>query len=383
MVVAIKERDMRPVGQAVLGVLASMALSACGARPEVAAPPPLVRTVAVAPTTDLGAAYTGVIRARYESDLGFRVPGKISARLVDAGQTVRRGQVLARLDPADLRLGAAAAQAEVAAAERSAAAARAEAVRLQADEARFRALNARGFASGQRYEQARAAAQGATATLAAAEAQVRAARAAAGQAGNQAAYAALVADADGVVMAVLAEPGQVVAAGQPIVRLARGGAREAVIAAPETARSALPRAATASLYGQDGRAIPATLRELSAAADPVTRTFEARYALAVDTAAAPLGATVTVRTPGEAAAGALSVPVSALHDPGSGPGVWVVDPNTSRVAFRKVTVRALGEEIASLGGGLRPGERVVALGAHLLRPGQSVRTAASVQTASR
>lgn len=366
---------MRRVGTA---ALLTLGLAACGAETQEAPRPPLVRVAVVEAAPGAGAAYTGVVRARYESELGFRVPGKITERLADAGQTVRRGQVLARLDASDLRLGAAAALADVAAAERGVAAARAEAVRMQADEARFRALQARGYASGQRYEQARAESDAAAASLAASEAQVRAARAAAGQAGNQAGYAVLIADSDGVVMEVLAEPGQVVTAGQPVVRLARSGAREAVVNAPETARAALPRIGTAVLYGEETRSIPATLRELSASADPVTRTYQARYALGGGGPQAPLGATVTVRTQGAATAGETSVPVSALHDPGSGPGVYVVDGSGAKVAFRKVAVAALGEERARLTSGVRPGERVVALGAHLLRPGQAVRTATQV-----
>lgn len=373
---------MRLIGRVALIPAILLALSGCGSGAEPSATAPLVRTAVASVPDGAQAAYTGVIRARYESDLSFRAPGKISVRLVNPGDTVRRGQVLARLDPADLRLGATAAQAQVAAAERSVAAARAEAVRLEADEARFRTLNAQGFASGQRYEQARAAAQAASANLAAAEAQVRATQAAAGQASNQAAYAALIADADGMVMTVLAEPGQVVAAGQPIVRVARAGTREAVIAVPETARDALPKTATATLYGE-GRRIPATLRELSAAADPVIRTFEARYALATESEGVPLGATVTVLTRGaDEAGGGVSVPIGALHDAGSGPGVWVVDGRTSRVSYRKVVVQKLGEETALVASGLRPGERVVSLGVHLLKSGQEVRWAA-VQAASR
>jgi RND family efflux transporter MFP subunit len=350
-----------------------LGLAGCsGQAQEPAAQPPLVRTALIEAADGAGAAYTGVVRARYESDLGFRVPGKITARLVDAGQTVRRGQVLARLDASDLMLGAVSAQATVAAADRSAAAARAEAVRMQADLSRFQQLNQRGFASGQRYEQAKAGADAAAATLAAAEAQARAARAAAGQAGNQASYSALVADSDGVVMAVLAEPGQVVSAGQPVVRLARGDGREAVVNVPETARAGLSRTATARLYGQAGQALPAMLRELSASADPTTRTYQARYAL--QGPPPPLGATVTVDTQGVSASGEVTAPMSAIQDAGAGPGVWVVDPRTSTVAFRKVAVAAFGQEEARLAGGVRAGERVVALGVHLLKPGQAVRT---------
>jgi RND family efflux transporter MFP subunit len=328
-----------------------------------------------------------VVRARVESDLGFRVAGKITERLVDVGASVRAGQPLARIDAADYRLGAANASADATAAgdaavaaQRQVAAAAAEARRAAADEARFRTLRESGFASAQRYEQVRAAAQAADAQLEAARAQARAAgssaaaaRAGAAQAGNQTRYGVLTADADGVVTAVLAEPGQVVAAGQTVMRLARAGAREAVVSVPETRRASVAATVQASLYGEPGKTFPAVLRELSASADPLTRTYQARYVLGGAGAAAPLGATVTLAAAGGAAESGVRVPVGALHDPGRGPGVWVVQPGASTVAFRPVRVAALGQEEVRLAAGVRPGERVVALGAHLLKPGQKVR----------
>ena len=366
----------------------ALGLSACGAgSAEVIAEPPLVSIAVVRPADRGSDSYTGVVAPRVESAVGFRVGGKITERLVEVGQSVRAGQLLARLDTTDLDLGvatasaqSAAAQGQAAAAARRVAAAEAEAWRSRAEERRFRELLKPGFVSKQRYEESVAKADAAAAQLAAAKAEAGAARSQtsairsiAGQASNQARYAALLAEADGVIVAVEGQPGQVVAAGQPVFRIARAGAREALIAVPETRRAALPRSASASLYGAPGQAFPATLRELSAAADPITRTFEARYVLGGSGTQAPLGSTVTVSA--GAGGGMLAIPAAALHDRGSGPGVWVFDPRRRRVAYRRVRVAALGEEEVRIAQGLRAGERVVALGVHMLKPGQSVRPA--------
>jgi multidrug efflux pump subunit AcrA (membrane-fusion protein) len=133
-------------------------------------------------------------------------------------------------------------------------------------------------------------------------------------------------DVDGVVVEVLAEPGQVVSPGQTVIRVARSGAREAVVAVPEARRARVARTATGSLYGEPGSAFPASLRELSASADPVTRTFQARYVLGGRGSAAPIGSTVTIRAAGGAGGGGAAVPVGAIIERGGGPGVWVVNP---------------------------------------------------------
>jgi len=300
--------------------------------------------------------YTGTVRSRIESDLGFRVGGKIVERLVDAGERVRRGQPLMRLDATDLGLAATAAADRLRAAQ-------AEATRAAADEARLRRLVETGAVSRSAYDTALAAARSS-------EANLSAARASANEAANQQGYATLVADADGIVIDLLAQPGQVVSAGTPVVRLARAGSREAAVAVPETQLATLPRAGRAVLYGS-GQILPARLREVAGAADRLTRTYDARFELG--DADLPLGATVTVQLPRPTAA-PLAVPLSALHDGGAGPGVWVV--RTGRVTFRPVSVAALGEESASIAAGaLAPGDRIVALGAHLLREGQAVRLA--------
>ncbi len=334
------------------------ALTACS-EPPTAEAPPLVQVAVAAPAGTTGAAYTGVIRARVEAAPGFRVSGKIVARLVDAGQAVRAGQPLFRLDAGDLALAATAAAERVRAAK-------ADAVRTAADERRLQGLVEAGSVSASAYDGARAARDAAAATLAAA-------RAAAANAANEQRYATLYADADGVVTEVLAEPGQVVAAGTPVVRLARSGAREAVVAVPETQISGLGRAAVARLYGSTAD-VPARLREVAGAADPLTRTFAARYVL-VAGSAPPLGATVTVRL-GGASDGAVEVPLGALVDRGQGPGVWLVGADR-RLAFRPAPPLRLTEETALLPSAAVPaGSRVVALGGQLLRPGQMVRVLA-------
>lgn len=349
----------RTVG--LLGLTAGV-LAGCGqsdADPRTA--PPLVRIAAADAAEGSAREFTGIVGARVQSDLGFRVGGKVVARLVDAGQAVRRGQALMRIDPTDYALAAQAAAGTVAAA-------RARAVQAIADEQRYRDLVSAGAVSASAYDQAKAAALAARAQLSAAEAQAKVSR-------NDTAYTVLVADADGIVAETLAEAGQVVGAGQTVVRLARSGPREAIVALPETVRPAIGSAAEARTYGGlDGAA---QLRQLSDAADPATRTFEARFVLTGAPAAAPLGSTVTIRlgTPGKAAT--LSIPLGAIYDRGQGPGVWVVaGGNGSKVSWRPIRLSAIGEEKATVAAGLRPGERFVALGAHMLHQGQPVRIAA-------
>jgi RND family efflux transporter MFP subunit len=274
---------------------------------------------------------------------------------------VRRGQALYRLDAIDYQLGARAAAAEVASAEARHRFAAAERDRLLA-------LAERGAVSRSDAERVSAEADAAAEAL-------RAARAASQTASNQNRYTTLVADADGVVTFLRADVGQVVAAGQPIVRLARDGPREIEVALPESL-GALEIGAVAQVrFLANGAATaPARLRELSGAADPMTRTFMARFALDEGTAP-PLGSTATVQIPAADSDGAtaISIPLSALHDAGQGPGVWVVNPESRHVAWRAVRVAAFGDDVVRIAEGLAPGDIVVALGAHLLTEGQAVR----------
>jgi RND family efflux transporter MFP subunit len=342
-----------------------LALVGCGEKtqsdPRTAAP--LVRAATIQGAVAGARAFTGTVAARVQSDLGFRVSGKLLERLVDAGQTVKRGQALMRIDPTDLRLAANAQQEGVAAA-------RARAKQAAEDEARYLSLRGTGAISAAAYDQVKAAADATRAQLNAAEAQAQVAR-------NASRYTELVADADGVVMETLVEPGQVVNAGQAVVRVAHAGRREAIIQLPETLRPAVGSTGLATLFGKEGAAVPTQLRQLSDTADRMTRTFEARYVLDGELSHAPLGTTVTIQIPEAQAAsqGGLSVPIAALFDAGKGPGVWVIQGTPAKVSWRPVTVERMGDDDARIAGQLKQGERIVALGTHLLREGEQVRVA--------
>jgi RND family efflux transporter MFP subunit len=267
-----------------------------------------------------------------------------------------------RIDPTDLRLA-------MRAHEEAVAAAKARARETADDEARHRGLVAAGAVSRSAYDKAKAAAEAARAELNAAEARADVAR-------NETGYAVLFADADGVVVETLAEPGQVVGAGQVVVRVAHAGRREAVIELPETLRPAIGSTGRATLYGS-ALTGPAKLRQLSDAANRQTRTFEARYVLEGRLADAPLGSTISIHIPNGLSAQQLQVPIGALFDAGKGPGVWLVEGETPRVTWRAVQVAGLGDEAASVVGALKAGDRVVALGAHLLHEGVQVRLTGS------
>ncbi len=348
--------------------LLPLILAACGDATSSTDPRteiPLVRVGAVEVAVQAERSFTGVVAARVQSDLGFRVPGKILERLVDTGQGVKRGQPLMRIDPTDLRLATRAHDETVAAAT-------ARARQTAEDETRYRDLVAAGAVSASAYDKIKTAAESARAELKAAQAQADVAR-------NETGYAVLLADADGVVVEALAEPGQVVGAGQVVVRVAHAGRREAVIELPETLRPAVGSSGRAALYGS-GLTGAAKLRQLSDAANPRTRTFEARYVLEGRLADAPLGSTITIHLAHDRAAPALRVPVGAIFDAGKGPGVWLVEGDGvegqgPRVTWRAVQVAGLSDEAAAVVGRLTAGDRVVALGAHLLHEGEPVRLA--------
>ena len=324
--------------------------------------PPLVRLATVGSSSASDPSFTGVVTCRVQSDLGFRVSGKVIRRYIDTGQVVRKGQPLMQIDVTDYAHA-------ITNQEQIVEAARARADQAVADESRYRGLVSTGAVSASTYDQVKAGADAAKAQLAALEAEEKVAR-------DQGDYSLLVADADGTVVETLAEPGQVVAAGQTVVKLAHAGPREASIYLPETLRPALRSRAKATLYGQTNSA-PAWLRQLSDAADPLTRTYEARYVLGGAGANAPLGATVTVEfdLPSSGSTDAFEVPIGSIADRGKGPGVWVFDAKSSTVSFRPVRVLRLGEGDVIISHGVRPGEQIIALGAHLLSEGQQVRIA--------
>src|SRR5213595_2272508 len=323
--------------------------------------PPQVEIFKTEAAGSISRTFTGIVEARVQSDLGFRVGGKILERSVNVGQRVQKGQVLMRIDSLDLKLSFAAQQANVEAA-------RAKYTLEKADETRSARLLESGAVSRQEYDQARAARDSAKGQLEAAEAQARVSN-------NSSEYAVLLADADGVIVRTLSEPGQVVAAGQTVIQLAHDGPRESLINLPEGVRPDLGAIASARLYGQD-QMYRASLRQLSDAADPASRTFEARYVLEGEAASAPLGSTVTITLLTKQTSGNQSVlvPVGAVYDRGGGPGVWVVD-DKSEVNFRPVQIDSIGQEEVVVSHGVQVREKVVALGAHLLHEGQVVNSA--------
>lgn len=347
-------------------------LAACS-RPEPA-PEPVraVRTLTVAAqSAGVTQEFAAEVRARTESRLGFRVGGKMTDRSADLGDRVKPGQVLARLDPADLKLGQDAARAALSAAEANHALAAAELRRSQE-------LKAQGFISGVELERRET-------TLLATRAQLDQARAQASVQGNQAGYASLVAPAGGVVTAVEAEPGAVLATGAPVLRLAHDGPRDAVFSVPENAAAAFR-----ALEGRNGALqvrgwgastlLPATVREVAAAADPTTRTFLVKADLG--TAAVQLGQTLTVLVPGPRAEGVAKLPMSALFQDQGRSAVWIVDTASMTVRLQPVAVVSADANSAVIAGGLSPGQTVVTAGVHVLSPGQKVKLYAAPPVAA-
>lgn len=346
---------------ALLLVSSVLALGACSRSEPPAEPIRAVKllTVGASPLT-AQPEYAGEVRARTESRLGFRVPGKILQRQAELGQRVRAGQLLAQLDARDFELAATAARAQVSAAQtqRDLAA---------ADAKRYQALQAQNFISGAEMERREAALKAAQASLAQAQAQ-------SASQGNQAAYTSLVADADGVVTGIDAEPGQVVAAGASVVRLARDGARDVVFSVPEDKVGRLAVGQVVTVHSWSGGApLPATVREVAASADPATRTFAVKAALEGG-AVLPLGATVSVAPPALSAQGAQAIllPTTALMQSGGGTAVWLFDAASSMVRAQPVQIATADGNQAVIASGLAPGMQVVATGVHVLSPGQKV-----------
>jgi RND family efflux transporter MFP subunit len=289
--------------------------------------------------------YSGDVRARIEATLGLRVAGKLVERLVDVGARVKAGQALARLDATDQQL--AAAQAE---ANRALAA---------AELTRTQELRGRNFIS--------------QAALEAKEATARAADAQAQLAKNQAAYATLVADAPGVITAVLAEPGQVVAAGQAVLRVARDGEREVAIALPEAHLAGLKVGAAAQVELWAGKTYSGRLRELAPMADAASRTFAARVSIVDADPTVALGMTATVRF-AQRGASEIVVPLAAILQQGERTAVWVIGAD-GKVSQRPIGIARYADQGAVVTSGLQTGETIVAAGAFKLAAGEKVRVA--------
>lgn len=338
-------------------------LSACG-REAPSSPPVDSRTVRAEQVGLQGASsstrYTGEVRARHETDLAFRVTGRVQVRAVEAGSQVKAGQLIATLDPDDYALAATAAQAQRVAAE-------SEAKLAQQDLQRYTALRAKNFIAQAELDRRQTVSD-------AAQARVRQLRAEATRQGNQQAYTRLTAPYAGVVTATLAEVGQVVAAGQPVAKLAKTGEREVRIDVPENALDALRAARTlkVGLWSEPGVAYVGRLRELSPMADAASRTYSARVSIAQADAAVKLGMTATVEIDTQAAP-TLSVAQSALFRIDGQPQVWVVDQKSGKVAARSVRLGELTGDRAAILSGLAAGEWVVTAGVHKIAPGQQVR----------
>ena len=343
---------------------AALLLAGCSPPPPPEEPVRAVRVLTVgASAFTAGYEFSGEVRAQVESRLGFRVGGKIIRRQAELGQRVKAGQVLAQLDPQDYRLAADAARAQLqaAATNRDLAA---------ADFRRYQELKDQNFISGAELERRQA-------NLKAAQAQFEQAQSQLAVQGNQASYTALIADVAGVVTAVEAEPGQVVAAGAPVVRIAADGPRDVVFAVPEDRLASIKPglAVTVRGWAQDAQ-IEARVREVAASADPVTRTYQVKVALA-SASALPLGSTVYVQPQGMGGGGnqgaqVIKLPTSALRQQGKSTAVWVVDKASMTVRSQPVQIATADGNDAVIAAGLQAGMLVVSAGVHVLSPGQKV-----------
>lgn len=342
-------------------IAAALVLSACSKPPAAEEPIRAVKLMTVGVgNIQSSLEFSADVRARVESRLGFRVGGKVVRRAVDLGQTVKAGQVIAQLDAQDYKLAADAARAQVAAAQtnRDLAA---------ADFKRFKELRDQNFISGAELERRDTA-------LKAAQAQLEQAQAQLNSQGNQAGYTTLVADVSGVVTAVNAEVGQVVAAGTPVVQIAQDGPRDVVFAVPEDKVALIKQGSKVDVRVWASKTqVEGMVREVAASADPVTRTFTVKVALDAKDAL-PLGTTVSVlpKALDRGAVQVIKLPTSALLKSGDGSRVWVLDTASMTVKAQPVVVATADGNDAVITQGLAPGMQVVVAGVHVLSPGQKV-----------
>ena len=349
-----------------IALVAALALAACS---KPAAPPPAPRAVIAqvvgAKPGDGANVYSGEIRARYENDLAFRVGGKVIARYVDVGATVKKGQPLARLDPQDAQLAAESARSALAGAEADHALAKAEVER-------YRDLYAKKFVS-------QAVLDARETTFNTTKARLEQARAQLATARNQSSYTALAAEADGVITAVNVEAGQVVAAGQAVMRFAQPAEKEVVISVPESRLAELrdarqiPQQILVAVLAAPEKPYAGRIREVAPTADAATRTFAVKITLLAPDDAVKLGMTANVALGQRTGPDTIGVPLTALTQIDGEPAVWVVDPQTSQVHLRPVKVAAYREDGATITAGLKAGEIVVTAGVHKLLAGETVR----------
>src|SRR6202158_4972956 len=308
--------------------------------------------------------FVGTIKPRIETDMGFRVPGKVAKRLVEVGQTVDVGQPLATLDEIDLKLQAEQAEAEFRAAT---------GVLAQAGAAEQRAkdLRVKGWATDAQLDQAKATADEARARLNRAQRSVELTN-------NSLSYATLVADTRGVVTATLIDAGQVVASGQTAIRVARFAEKEAVVAISETlVGRAKDGVATVTLWSEPNKKYAAKLREIAPAADPATRTYLAKFSLPDAGDSVSLGMTATLTLADPATTRVARLALSALFSVGGDPSLYSVDASGG-VALKPVTVKSYESNDVVISGGVDEGSKVVVLGVQKLDPAQKVRVVSSL-----
>lgn len=355
-------------GLAIVATLASaLALGACSKEQAAEGEkgrPVLVATVHYTSQSP-ERSFVGTIRPRVETDMGFRVPGKIAKRLVEVGQVVEVGQPLATLDEVDLKLQAEQAEAEFRAATGVLA-------QASAAEGRAKELRTKGWSTEAQLDQVKAAGDEARARLNRAERSVELTR-------NSLSYASIVADTRGVVTATLVEPGQVVASGQTAIRVARSAEKEAVVAIPETlVNFAKTGEATVTLWSEPGKTYTAKLREIAPAADVATRTYLAKFSLPGAGDTVSLGMTATLILADPATERVARLPLSALFSQGDGPSLYVADAKTGEVSLKPVVVKAYETANVLITSGVEEGATVVALGVQKLDPAQKVRVVSSL-----
>jgi RND family efflux transporter MFP subunit len=341
-------------------VFTALTVTACGKGQAPIEPVRAVKVMTVGESgsiTDLE--FSGEVRARIESNLGFRVAGKLLSRPAEVGQRVKAGQLLAQIDPQDYRATADAAEAQLVAAQTNRDVA-------GADFKRYQDLHAQGFISAAELQRREAA-------FISAQAQWKQAQAQSSVQGNQSGYTRLLADGAGIVTSVDASAGQVVAAGQPVVRLALDGPRDVVFSVPEDKLSLLKTGDKVKVrQWVDGQVLEAVVRDVSASADAVTRTFLAKAALPKE-AAPVLGSTVTVNLGiGKAVVKTIKLPTSALRLEAGVTSVWVLDPNSMTVKSQAIEVNTADGNDAVVTAGLQNGDQVVLSGVHVLTAGQKV-----------
>jgi len=324
-------------------------------------PAMVVRAQEVRPdATGMEQTYTGVVRARYETDLAFRVGAKIVSRKVEVGQKVKTGDVLFKLDPTDFRLTVKAAEADLIATE-------ADVVQSAAEYDRQSHASRTGAGSTSDLDKGRSARDLAIGRRDRARESLTLAR-------NRLSYCELIADSDGVILSLAAEKGQVVAEGQVVARLAQEGEREAVVSLPENQVGPTASArAKIALWSAAGRSYPAVLRELAPIADPITRTYLARFTIQNADAKVVLGMTATVHlTPADSLPGFV-LPLSSLGRAGDRPAVWIVERSTGALSLAPVTVREYRQDSVVLTSGVKPGQWVVTAGVQKLDVNMTVR----------